>query len=70
MAKASCRIFLDENWLKKCGTERYGIICWRTFVQIIGGNESLQHQLKRQDRVAPQTPHHCFSLYVTSFQNF
>ena len=24
---------------------------WRTFVEIIGGGESLHHQLKRQDRV-------------------
>ena len=23
---------------------------WRTFVEIIGGDESLHHQLKRQDR--------------------
>ena len=24
---------------------------WRTFVEVIGGDESFQHQLKRQDRV-------------------
>ena len=30
---------------------------WRTFVEIIGDDESLQHQLKRQDRgVSPPEP--------------
>ena len=28
-----------------------GSVQWRTFVEISGGDESLQHQLKRQDRV-------------------
>ena len=31
MKKVSCRIILDVNWLKKCGTERYGITIRKKF---------------------------------------
>ena len=49
----------------------WGLDQWRTFVEIIGGDESLQHQLKRQDCVnflvdtpAPRPPP-LFYLHVT-----
>ena len=49
----------------------WGLDQWRTFVEIIGGDESLQHQLKRQDCVnflvdtpVPRPPP-LFCLHVT-----
>ena len=50
---------------------------WRTIVEIIGGDESLHYQLKRQDRVnfweveppPPQTPHSVLLCTLSRFKS-
>ena len=56
-------------WLGKCACLRY-LTQWRTFVEIIGGDELLQRQLKRQNRVnfwgAPDPPSLLFARFLVS----
>ena len=54
---------------------RASAIQWRTFVKTIGGDESLQHQLKRHDRVNfwgafPQTPTAVLLCTLPRFKSF